>query len=80
VKALGRHTGAFSLRWWRRDQPVRPVALSPALFYDLDSIAIGIEEGALVISISSFTRPIKDSKTTFAKPPSHAIDGFSRTK
>ena len=51
-----------------------------ALFGDLDSIAVGIEEGALIVPIARSPRPIKDSKAVFPKTPGHAIDGVPRTE
>jgi hypothetical protein len=50
------------------------------LFGDLDSVAVGVEEGAFIIPIARLPRPIKDSKAVFPKTPGHAIDGVSRTE
>lgn len=53
------------------------ISVDESLFDDLDSIAVGIEEGALVIPIARLPRPIKDSKAVFPKTSGHAINGVS---
>ncbi len=53
------------------------ISVYESLFGDLDSIAVWIEEGALVIPIARLPRPIKDSKAVFPKTPGHAIHGVS---
>ena len=51
-----------------------------ALFCNLNPIAVGIEEGALIISVARLARPVKDPETVLAEPFRHAIDGASRSE
>jgi hypothetical protein len=48
-----------------------------SLFCDLNSIAVRVEEGALVVSVTRLPRPVNYSKTILTKPFRHAINSTS---